>query len=189
MRLKNRTYPYSNIVGEGSHRTMYLSSFGNSSFEKMKKCRFAYLVYLPRFWYADLDQLRYLDIEFDSAEKYIDVEMSASRSSEHIVVVFSDKFEIEIPVHLRYRDPKDDFNDNYAYRETPVPIVSSFATCDESFFFESLNIFEVKESSWIVQVPVGLRIHSDLVCSITNFAVFIGTAFILLSVLLTDTSY
>ena len=166
------------LRGDGAHRTMHLSPFEQSK----ETCVFAYLVALPRFWYVDLDELRYLDIEFDSADTFVNIEASSSRTTEHAIIVYSENAgTLELPVHLRYQDP---IEDSSGYRDTPVPNVASFANCDDTLHYARVHGTKTtKHSDMFVRVPVGIASNSYLVGTITNIAVFFGTACLFATVL------
>ena len=166
------------LRGDGAHRTMHLSPFEQSK----ETCVFAYLVALPRFWYVDLDELRYLDIDFDSADTFVNIEASSSRSTEHAIIVYSENAgTLELPVHLRYQDP---IEDSRGYRDTPVPNVASFANCDDTSHYVRLyDTKKTKYSDMSVLVPVGIVSNSYLVGTITNIAVLFGTSCLVATVL------
>ena len=161
-----------NLHGDGTHRTIRLSP----SEILDGTCDVAYLVALPRFWYVDFDELRYLDFRFDSADKVINVEASSSRSRQHVIVIYSENSEtLKLPVHLRYQDPTENLS---GYRDTPTPNVASFAKCkDDTLYvrlYDTNTIHRYEEG--LIRVPVGKASYSNLVGTITNSVVFSGAA-------------
>jgi len=168
-----------NVVGEGAHRTIHMSTTNAGM-----KCKVAYLVALPRFWYVDLDQLRYLEIEFESSNAYIDVESSSNRSSGHAILVYSEKeehnYSLELPIHLRYREPSDDSS---GYRDTLVPSIAKFAKNSTGSSFERMYTSKDIKHTTTIRVPVAVSSYSYFVGVITNVVVLSGAFSLIITVL------
>lgn len=139
------------VVGRGFHRTLRVigTAIDHNITNGMPKsvlsedCRVACVVTLSRFWYFDLDELREyramaLGPAFHAAASFIDVEKPSTLSQQHVVVFFPESsfqedvlssYVLEIPIHLRYQEPRDDADGARLYRSTAIPHVASYVRC------------------------------------------------------------
>ncbi|NXP11794.1 PIGX protein, partial [Thinocorus orbignyianus] len=199
------------LLKEGFHRDLLVKVELGAVGEDAEGCAVAARARLPPGIYVDPDELASLQ-QHNSTKVVlipdaIDVEAPEYLAPEILVLLHMEPdsrcsgcFRAAVPVHGRYHRPAAQSEDALVVLKSPEVLV---CCCDSGLSAECWKPAEVEapclgktrgpcqwyskthklaSEEWILQVPVGLRQHSSLVCVVTLLATVLSSSLILAAV-------
>lgn len=199
------------FLKDGFHRDLLVKVKFGESIEDLQTCRLLIKHYIPTGLFVDpyeLASLRERNItEAVMVSESFNLEAPSYLSTESAVLIYArqdaqciDCFQAFVPVHYRYHRPHEKDGDTLIVVNNPdllmhcdqeFPILKCWAQSEVAApcSLKSEEICQWKNMQYksilknlTVQVPVGLTIHTSLVCSVTLLITVLCSTLILLAV-------